>query len=613
MCGIIAYIGKKEALPILLNGLKRLEYRGYDSAGIGILSQDLSEIKIIKERGKVEVLEKLAKEEELTGNIGIAHTRWATHGEPNKINAHPHFSCNKEIAVVHNGIIENYFSLRKFLESKGHKFISETDTEVIPHLIEEFTKEHEFEEAVRLALKQLKGAYGIAILKTKENKIIGAKKGSPLMVGISNHGIFLASDVVAFLEHTKKVNYLKDGEMVIIHKNNFEIKDLERMKIKKKIEEIELNLEQIEKGKYETFMHKEIHEQKYSIENAFRGRILEKDVKIDGIEEIIKKDPLFFKKISRIILLGCGSSWHAALYGKYLIESFARIPCCAEDAAEFHYRNPVLLDKDFLIVISQSGETADTKGALEYVKKKSKIRTFGIVNVVGSTISRLVDSGIYIHAGPEIGVASTKAFTGQLVCLYLLALKIAKEKNLIGKEIKEHLEELRRIPKKIGETLKQEEKIREIAKKYKDVTHFLYLGRGINYPIALEGALKLKEIAYIPCDGLSASEMKHGPIALVDENMASVFVAPKDELYEKILSNMEEIKSRGGKVIVITTKKTKEVEKIANDIVYIPESNKYLLPILGVIPLQLFAYHLALLKKRDVDKPRNLAKSVTVE
>jgi glutamine---fructose-6-phosphate transaminase (isomerizing) len=616
MCGIIAYIGKEEVLPILLNGLTRLEYRGYDSAGLSILDKD--NLKIIKTKGRVEDLKKIINAENLQGTTGIAHTRWATHGIPNETNAHPHFSCDKNIVLVHNGIIENYLTIKKYLESRGHKFITETDTEVIVHLIEEFNKNNNFEESVRLALNELKGAYGLAILNKNENKLIGARKGSPLIIGKNDRGIFIASDASAFLEYTNKVNYLEDGQMVIASESDYKINDIDNACIQKNLQEIDLSLEQIEKQGHDTFMHKEIFEQPETIHNSFRGRLLDGDIRLDGIDEILSQDRDYFKKLNRIIILACGTSWHAALYGKYILEAITKIPCEAEDAAEFRYRDPVLKENDFIIAVSQSGETADTRGAIEYVKEVSKkedkkIRTFGIVNVVGSSIARLVDSGVYLHVGPEIGVASTKAFTGQTAIFYLFALKIAKEKKVIQKEeISRYLKDLEEIPEKVAQVLKKEPEIKKVAENYKNASHFLFLGRGTNYPVALEGALKLKELAYIPCDGLSASEMKHGPIALVDDNMASVFISPKDKTFEKILSNIQEIKSRKGKVIAITTDDTK-LDNIADDIFYIPKTNEFLMPILSTIPLQLFAYHLALSKGCDVDKPRNLAKSVTVE
>lgn len=617
MCGIIAYIGEEQVLPILLNGLARLEYRGYDSAGLAIFNE--GGLKILKTKGRVDDLKKLTESNDLKGTTGIAHTRWATHGIPSETNAHPHFSCDKDIVLVHNGIIENYLTLKKYLEFRGHKFVTETDTEVIVHLIEEFNKNHNFEESVRLALNELKGAYGLAILNKKENKLIGARKGSPLIIGKNDNGVFIASDASAFLEYTKIVNYLEDGEMVIANKDNFEIRNINKQEIPQNLQEIDLNLEQIEKQGHETFMHKEIFEQPETIHNSFRGRILKEDIRIDGIDEILIQDRDFFNKLKRIIILACGTSWHAALYGKYILETLTKIPCEAEDAAEFRYRDPVIRENDFIIAVSQSGETADTKGAIEYVqeiskKENKKIRTFGIVNVVGSSIARLVNSGVYLHVGPEIGVASTKAFTGQTACFYLLALKIAKERGLITREeISNYLKDLEEIPEKVKDVLRKEPEIKKSAENYKNASHFLFLGRGTNYPVALEGALKLKEIAYIPCDGLSASEMKHGPIALVDEKMASVFISPKDKTFDKILSNIQEIKSRKGKVIAITTEDTTELDGIADNLIKIPNTNAFLMPLLSTIPLQLFAYHLALSKGCDVDKPRNLAKSVTVE
>ena len=618
MCGIIAYIGSEQVLPILLNGLNRLEYRGYDSAGLAIINESGDDLKVIKTKGRVDDLKRLTESRDLKGTIGIAHTRWATHGIPNETNAHPHFSCNKDLVLVHNGIIENYLTIKKYLESKGHNFITETDTEVIAHLIEEFSKNNNFEQSVRLALNELKGTYGLAILNKKENKIIGARKGSPLIIGKNEKGIFIASDAYAFLEYTKTINYLEDGEMVIADKNNFEIRNINNQEIPQNLQEINLNLEQIEKQGHDTFMHKEICEQPETIHNSFRGRLLGGDIRLDGVDEILNQDKDYFKKLNRIIIIACGTSWHAALYGKYILESLTKIPCEAEDAAEFRYRDPVITENDFIIAVSQSGETADTKGAIEYVKEiakkeNKKIRTFGIVNVVGSSIARLVDSGVYLHVGPEIGVASTKAFTGQTACLFILALKIAKEKNLLKKEeLFRYAKELEEIPEKVSQVLKKEPEIKKAVENYKAASHFLFLGRGTNYPVALEGALKLKEIAYIPCDGLGAAEMKHGPIALVDENMASVFIAPEDKTFEKILSNIQEIKSRKGKVLVVTTEETK-LEGIVDDIFYIPNANDFLMPIISTIPLQLFAYYLALSKGCDVDKPRNLAKSVTVE
>lgn len=619
MCGIIGYMGSKEALPILLNGLKRLEYRGYDSAGIAILNN--KDILVIKDSGKINNLKQKIEsyhQNELKGNIGIAHTRWATHGKPNKINAHPHSSCNNELVLVHNGIIENYITLKVFLESKGHTFKTETDTEVLVHLIEEFMKENNFIESVRLALHEVEGAYGIAVLCKKENKIVAAKKGSPLIIGKSDNGIFIASDASAFLEHTREVNYLKDNQLAVITKEpelSYNILDLNNnIEIEKKLEHISWTLEQIEKRGYKYFMHKEIHEQPETIHNAFRGRISSQGIRLDGIDEIIQKNKEFLYKLERITIIACGTSLHAGIYGKYLIEKMLGISVNAEDAAEFRYRNPVIKDNELVIAISQSGETADTKGALEYIKEKSNARTFGIINVVDSSIARMVDSGIYIHAGPEIGVASTKAFTSQLVCLYLFALKLASLYNKIShEELEKACIELKKIPEKAKKILEQEEEIKKISKKYKNSSNFLFLSRGFNYSTALEGALKLKEIAYIPADGLSAAEMKHGPIALVDEKMASVFISPEDKLFEKIVSNIEEIRSRGGKIIAVTTEKNEKLKEKSDEIIYVPKTSEELMPILMTIPLQLLAYHIAVSLGRDVDKPRNLAKSVTVE
>ncbi len=600
MCGIFGYIGKRESISLLLDGLKKLEYRGYDSAGICVIDNEKN-LKVIKKRGRISELEKDLKLKEIKGNIGIAHTRWATHGEPNEINAHPHLDCKKEIAIVHNGIIENYQSLKTFLKKRGHKIISKTDSEILAHLIEEFYQTN-LKEAVKKALKLVEGAFGLAVIHKNEEKIIVARKGSPLVIGLGKGEMFIASDVPALLNQTKKVIYLNDNEIGEIKKENYSIEKLNGDKVNEKIYEIKWTAEEMEKGKFKHFMLKEIFEQPDSIRNTLRGRVKKGKIKLTL--------NLNIKAIKRIIITGCGTSWHSGLIGKYLIEKIAQIPVEVDYASEFRYRNPLIKKGDLIIVISQSGETADTLAALKEAKKK-KARTLGIVNVVGSSIAREVDCGIYLHAGPEIGVASTKAFTSQIVALLLLALFIKQEKGeKIGKSL---LKELEKLPIKIKSILNNSEKIRDIAKKFKSSSNFLYLGRGINFPVALEGALKLKEISYIHAEGYPAAEMKHGPIALIDENMPVVFVAPKDKTYEKILSNMEEIKARKGKIIAFVNFEDKKIKHLADIFLKIPKTEEEISPIVNIIPLQLLAYHIAELKGIDVDKPRNLAKSVTVE
>jgi glutamine---fructose-6-phosphate transaminase (isomerizing) len=623
MCGIIGYIGEKQALDILMKGLLRLEHRGYDSAGIAVLKND--EIKIMKAVGEIKNLEKLVSEssQDLSGKIGIAHTRWATHGRVTEANAHPQCSCNEDIVLVHNGIIENYLDLKKKLKKMGHKFSSETDTEVIAHLIEEYNKKSNFEESVRLALQELEGTYGLAIMHRGEKKIIGATNGSSLIVGKAKHGIFIASEASAFLEHTKNVNQLDDGQIAIIGKD-YEIKDINNKKIPRKLRHLDMILTEIEKGGHPYFMHKEIFEQEGTVHNAFRGRLINykganPDIRIDGITEILDETPDFLKKLDRAILLACGTAWHASLYGEYIFESLALLSSKAEIASQFSCRNPVINENDFFIAVSQSGETMDMISAVKYIKERAKkeeknIRTFGIVNVVGSKIARLVDSGVYTHSGPEIGVASTKAFTGQVTCLYLMALKIAKEKGILKDDkLKSFLQDIQEIPDKIKVILNEEQKIKDIAEKYQKSKHFLFLGADKNYPIALEGALKLAEIAYVPCRAYGSAEMKHGPLALVGDDMATLFVLPKDRHYEKNISNLQEIKARKGKIIAITTKDAKELSDMADDIIYVPNTNEYLMPLLSTIPLQFFAYHMAVSKGLNVDKPRNISKVVTTK
>ena len=599
MCGIIGYIGNKNSVPTLIKGLKRLEYRGYDSAGIcTVQNQQLKNLKVI---GKISELEKNPGLKDLEGNIGLGHTRWATHGAPSKINAHPHLDCQGEIAIVHNGIIENYQTLKALLEKEGHKIVSQTDSEVIAHLIEKFYQ-GDLEKAVIRALKLLEGAFGLAIVHAKEPKIVVARKGSPLIIGKGSNEMFVASDAAAILDQTRKIIYLQDNELATVTANSFSVKNLDGKEIEKEIEEVKWTADQIEKKGFKHFMLKEIFEQPQAIENALRGRIKEKEIKLS-----LNLEP---KSIKRIILIACGTSWHSCLVGKYIIEKLAKIPVEVDYASEFRYRDPMISSGDLVVAISQSGETADTLGGLREAKSKGAA-TLGIVNVVGSTISREVDSGIFLHAGPEIGVASTKAFTCQLVALTLLALYFQQEKGVgIDKEI---LEELKNISKKVQLILKEADKIKEIARHFKKSRNFLYLGRGVNFPVALEGALKLKEISYIHAEGYPAAEMKHGPIALIDDEMPIVFIAPKDKTYDKILSNIEEVKARKGKIITVISEKDGKMAKLSDFLTKVPGTNELLSPILNVIPLQLLAYYIADLKGLDADKPRHLAKSVTVE
>ncbi len=599
MCGIVGYIGNKKIVPLLIDGLKKLEYRGYDSAGICVRNN--GELQLIKRKGKISELEKQPELKKISGNIGIAHTRWATHGEPNEVNAHPHLDCKKEIAIVHNGIIENYNSLKELLKKEGHKFSSETDSEVIAHLIEKFYSGN-LEDAVNKSLKLVEGAFGLVIIHKNEEKIVVARRGSPIIIGIGKREKIIASDAVPILNHTKKVIYLNDNEIATIKRGSLSIKNLDGKKIDKKICKIKWGIEQIEKRGFKHFMLKEIFEQPEAIENTLRGRIKNGEIKLS-----IKLD---MKSVNRILITACGTSWHSALIGKYLIEKFIGIPVEVDYASEFRYRKPIITKNDLLIVISQSGETADTIGALREAKLRGA-KTLGIINVVGSTIAREVDSGIYLHAGPEIGVASTKAFTCQITALLLLTFFIGKERKIpVDKKI---LQELKNIPQKIKEILKKSDEIRKIGEEFKDSKNFLYLGRGINFPVALEGALKLKEISYIHAEGMPAAEMKHGPIALVDENMPVVFVSPNDHTYQKIISNMEEIKARGGVIIAVVNKEDKKIKNLAKRIIQVPACQEELMPIINTIPLQLLAYHIADLKGIDMDKPRNLAKSVTVE
>jgi glucosamine--fructose-6-phosphate aminotransferase (isomerizing) len=610
MCGIVGYIGDKNCVPILINGLKRLEYRGYDSAGLGILTNNKSVF--IKNKGKVSLLEERVEKSDLSGNVGIGHTRWATHGIPNEINAHPHFNLSKNLFVIHNGIIENFRTLKKGLEKLGYIFQTETDSEVLPHLMDSFlNRGFPLFKAVRLALTEVEGTYGIAVIYEGEpDKIIAARKGSPLVIGLGDNENFIASDVSAILAHTKQVIYLEDGELVEVYKDRFVAKTITDAEIEKEVHEISMTLDEIDKGGYSHFMLKEIMEQPETINNSMRGRILfDKGTSIlGGLTDVVGR--LINSK--RIIFTACGTSWHAGLVGEYMFEQFCRIPTEVEYASEFRYRNPIINQDDAIFFISQSGETADTLAALREAKLRGAL-VLGICNVVGSSIPRETMSGVYTHAGPEIGVASTKAFTSQLVVLALITLLIARRKDMSEVDGRSIAEELLALPEKINTILKLSDQIEKIANEFKDATNFLYLGRGYNFPVALEGALKLKEISYIHAEGYPAAEMKHGPIALIDENMPVVFIAPKDSTYDKIISNIEEVKARGGRIIAIATDNDNGIDALVDYTIKIPSTIRMLMPILTVIPLQLLAYHVAVKKGLNVDQPRNLAKSVTVE
>lgn len=611
MCGIVAYIGKRQAYPIIIKGLQRLEYRGYDSAGVALLNGTLN---VYKKAGKVSDLAEYVKSKNLTGVVGMGHTRWATHGEPNDRNAHPHFSQNEEFAIIHNGIIENYSPIKAELIKQGHTFKSDTDTEVLIHLIEEIYKKGSvaLEEAVRLALGEVVGAYAIVILsKNEPEKLIAARKGSPIVIGIGKDEFFVASDATPIVEYTKNVAYLNDGEVAVINKGKLTVKTIENQVKIPYIQELELKLEMLEKGGYEHFMLKEIYEQPRSIADSMRGRFDAKNgsIKLGGIREFEKK----LINAKRIMIAACGTSWHAGLVAEYLIEDLARIPVEVEYASEFRYRNPIINDDDVLIAISQSGETADTLAAVELAKSKGAT-IFGVCNVVGSSIPRATHAGSYTHAGPEIGVASTKAFTAQVTVLTLMALQIAHKRGSITESrFRQLLNELENIPAKVERALQSNDKVKAIAAKYQDVKNFLYLGRGYGFPVALEGALKLKEISYIHAEGYPAAEMKHGPIALIDEAMPVVVIATKNSSYEKVVSNIQEVKARKGKIIAIVTEGDEEVKKLADYVIEIPETDEVLVPIVSVIPLQLLAYHIAVMRGCNVDQPRNLAKSVTVE
>ena len=613
MCGIVAYLGPKNAYEIVIKGLQRLEYRGYDSSGVAI--HNTKSVNIYKQKGKVQDLIDYAEEKNTEGNLAIGHTRWATHGLPNNINAHPHQSGDHKISLVHNGIIENYSILKKELEQRGHEFKSETDTEVLVHLIEEIHKNSKYDlfDAVRLALNEVIGAYAIVIINNENpHELIAARKSSPLVVGIGDGEYFCASDATPIVEYTKNVVYLEDGEIAQISlKNGFKLKTIANQEITPYIQELELHLEALEKGGYDHFMLKEIYEQPRSILDSMRGRISVSisKVAVGGILDYEEK--LISSK--RLIFVACGTSWHAGLVGEYLIEEIARIPVEVEYASEFRYRNPIINSDDFVIAISQSGETADTLAALKLAKERGAT-LMGICNVVGSSISRETDCGSYTHAGPEIGVASTKAFTAQVTILTLMALMIGKRKKTITNErFNRLLIELKAIPDKLKTVLKENNLIEKIAKIYYQSTNALYLGRGINFPLALEGALKLKEISYIHAEGYPAAEMKHGPIALIDEEMPVFVIATQDSSYEKIVSNIQEVKARKGKIIALVTQGDIDVKKIADHYIEIPKCDELLVPLLATVPLQLLSYHIALLRECNVDQPRNLAKSVTVE
>jgi len=627
MCGIVGYIGNRNATEVVLNGLKRVEYRGYDSAGIVFIKKENSQknansqeninLSVIKKSGRLSELLKIIDTNNQYANIAVGHTRWATHGAPNDINAHPILDNSGNIAIVHNGIIENYRALKKMLSQKGYTFSTETDSEVLAVYISsiyENQKQKDLTEATRLALSEVTGTFGLVVLsKYEPDKIIGARRGSPLVLGIGNDEYILASDQTALVDYTNKVIIPDDNEIIVITKDGYSQKTLDNVAISKEAITIEFELNQLEKGGFEHFMLKEIFEQAETIENATRGRIILESgsVKLGGLADVANK----LRDAKRIILTGCGTSWHSALVGEYLIESLADIPVEVEYASEFRYRNPVLYQGDFVIALSQSGETADTLEAIREAKRKG-CTVLGIVNVVGSSIARATDAGVYLHAGPEIGVASTKAFTSQVTVLILLALFIGRMKSISPSEGIKFLKEVKKLPSKINEILKNTDNIQEIAKLFSSARNFLYLGRGYNYPIALEGALKLKEISYCHAEGYPAAEMKHGPLALIDEDMPVVVIATKDEIFEKICSNIEEIKARGGRVIAIATagfEGNEFLESKAEHIIYIPETLTELTPILSIIPLQLLAYHIAYELNRDIDNPRHLAKSVTVE
>ncbi len=612
MCGIVGYIGSKQAYPVIIKGLKRLEYRGYDSAGIALLNGDMN---VFKKAGKVSDLETVVDEARTHATIGIGHTRWATHGEPNDRNAHPHISHSGSLAIIHNGIIENYAAIKELLISRGYVFHSDTDTEVLVNLIEEVQKKENtsLDNAVRIALNQVVGAYAIVVLnKSNPNQLIAARKGSPLVIGIGEDEFFIASDASPIIEYTKNVVYLDEQEYAVINRDgNYQIRTLGNVEKSPEIKKLEFTIETIEKGGFEHFMLKEIYEQPKAIEDSLRGRMNAAQgwIKLGGINEYINR----IANAERFIVTACGTSWHSGLIGEYMIEDLARIPVEVEYASEFRYRNPIITEHDVVIAISQSGETADTLAAINLAKERQAL-IYGICNVIGSSIARVSHAGSYTHAGPEIGVASTKAFSTQVSLITLIALRMAEAKGTIStSKMREILYELENIPRKIEETLQLDAQIKEIAAIYKNATNFLYLGRGYNFPVALEGALKLKEISYIHAEGYPAAEMKHGPIALIDENMPVVFLATNKSAYEKIVSNVQEVKARKGKIIAVVTKGDTQIRELADHIIEVPETEEILSPLITIVPLQLLAYHIAIMRGCNVDQPRNLAKSVTVE
>ncbi|MDQ6771289.1 MAG: glutamine--fructose-6-phosphate transaminase (isomerizing) [Gemmatimonadota bacterium] len=608
MCGIIGYIGTRGATPLLLEGLKRMEYRGYDSAGVAVMNG--AGVETRKAAGKISELERALAASPVAGEMGIGHTRWATHGVPNECNAHPHIDCKGNIAVVHNGIIENSGTLKRGLEARGHKFASDTDTEVIAHLIEE-AFDGNLEDAVIEALWQIEGTYGIAVVSSKDrNKIVAARKGSPLLIGLGDGEYYVASDVSAILAQTREVVYLDDGDVAVLTRDGYTVLNQRAQQLERRVSKIDWDLDQIERGGFDHFMLKEIFEQPATVENCMRGRLLldQGTSKLGGVnmtdEELLKFD--------NILITACGTSWHSALIGEHMLENLARIPVEVEYASELRYRNPIVTDKTLCIVISQSGETADTLAAMREAKSRGA-RTYGIVNVVGSTIARESDGGIYVHAGPEIGVASTKAFTSQVIALLLFTLKLARLRNLSMVDGRDIIEEMLKLPSKIQDILDRAPEIEKIAEEFKNAQNFLYLGRGYSFPTALEGALKLKEISYIHAEGYPAAEMKHGPIALIDEKMPVLFITPHDSVFDKVVSNVQEVKARGGRVVAITTRDEEVLDGKLDYEFRIPETKDMLTPVLASVPLQLLAYYIAVKRGANVDQPRNLAKSVTVE
>lgn len=611
MCGIVAYVGHRQASDVIIKGLKRLEYRGYDSTGIALLNGGLN---IYKKKGKVSELESFLKGSDLKSHIGMGHTRWATHGEPNDENAHPHYSATRKLAIIHNGIIENYASLKQELQRKGHKFLSETDTEVFIHFIEDIKEKENcsLDEAVRLALTRVVGAYAIVVMSFEDPELlIAARKGSPLVVGVGKGEFFMASDATPIIEYTNEVVYLNDQEIAVVNHGQLTIRSVANLPLTPYIQTIDIELEAIEKGGFEHFMLKEIFEQPRSIMDCMRGRLdsTSNRLILGGLREYINK----LVNADRILIVACGTSWHAGLVAEYFFEEFCRIPVEVEYASEFRYRNPIVREGDVLIAISQSGETADTLAAIDLAKSKGAI-IFGVCNVVGSSIPRATHAGAYTHAGPEIGVASTKAFTAQLTVLNMIALIVAHRKGTItDQKFHELLVEMEQIPSKVEKALKLNAQIQHIAEEFKDTRNFLYLGRGYNFPVALEGALKLKEISYIHAEGYPAAEMKHGPIALIDEEMPVVFVATRDSSYEKVVSNIQEVKARKGRVIAVVTEGDTQIPKMAEFVIEVPATIEPLMPLVSVIPLQLLSYHIAVMRGCNVDQPRNLAKSVTVE